>query len=313
MGTEPARVAAVSLTTPTTNRNIRISFEGRIVASTMPQSPVFYLRQADTPYVRPTNSAVKEWWDVVDRSGQLNLSWTTTVDELTWPYGTQISVGFFAEARGTATMQFLASDSQQLVIEDLGPVVSAQEHLPYVPAGGGGVPIGMRDQHLWREQVVQVQASWAQTYTSTGAKYSYVFHGVDLGKTRASQGFSDTTSGLIGFPSAVAELDGATIKRVRVRLTNVASTRVAGPIARLFLHGYSSAPATFMPPTGEPLLEEHFERGETKVIDIPESCWPGIKSGEHRGLVLSAPSTMSNTHNGGWDAINAYWEVIYEK
>ena len=312
VGTNPARVAALSLTTPTTNRNIRISFEGQVVASTMSQSPVFSLRQSANPYVTSANSAVRDWWDVADKSGQVNLSWTTTVDELGWPYGTQISVGFFAQARGTATMQFRASSLQQLIVEDLGPAVSAQQHPPYVPSGGGGVPMGVLQQHLWREQVSLNEAAWVQSYRTDGTKHVLMSGGVDYAQIRAYQGYDSARSGVIGFPSVVSELSGATIKSVRLRIKNTETNLPEGATARISLHGYTTKPETHLWSTDTPILEVPFARGESQIIEIPSDYHAGVQSGLYRGVVLSSPQ-LGREYVGGWDGQKALWEIIYEK
>ena len=312
VGTASARIAAVSLTTPAKNRNIRISFEGRITGGNDHKKTLFHIRQAATPYVRPTNSSVKDWYLETDGNDDFSLSFTTTVDELTWPYGTQISVGVFAQSQVEGdVVRFHRAGHQQLVIEDLGPVVSTQEHKPYVPASGGGTPTGTMDEHLWREQTVQVQASWVQTYRPDGTKNVHT-GSPDRAPRRVWQGKTITASGVIGFPSMMSDLNGATIKRVRLWITNTETHRPEGATARISLHGYTSPPATHSWSTDVPIMEVPFSRGESQAIDIPAQYHAGVQSGLYRGVVFSAFG-LGTQYIGAWDGAGATWEVIFER
>ena len=312
VGTSAARIAAVSLTTPATNRNIEIRFEGRLSQGTAERRILFNVRQSANPYVRPTNTSVKDWYKTAKGNDEIVLSFTTTTEELEWPYGTPISLGVFAESVSGETLTFHQSGRQQLTVTDLGPAINPQSHKPYVPASGGGTPTGTMDEHLWREQVSRKKASWVQTYRSDGTKYVYMSGGSDLAQRRAWQGYVQATSGVIGFPSMVAELSGATIKRVRLWIKNTETHLPEGATARISLHGYTAKPETHSWSTDVPIMEVPFIRGESQVIDIPAQYHAGVQSGLYRGVVLSA-SELGTQYVGGWDGENALWEIIYEK
>ena len=136
--------------------------------------------------------------------------------------------------------------------------------------------------------------------------------GVDYAQIRAYQGYDSARSGVIGFPSMVSELSGATIRNVRLRITNTDTNLPEGATARISLHGYTAAPATHSWSTDVPILEVPFTRGESQVIDIPDTYFAGVRSGMYRGVVLSSPQ-LGREYVGGWDGENALWEIIYEK
>lgn len=91
--------------------------------------------------------------------------------------------------------------------------------------------------------------------------------------------------GLIGFPSMVSDLSGATISKVEAYVYFAHWWWNSGGTARIGTHGASSAPST-LPSTSGILATVKTAKPGGAWVTLPSSVWAGLKSGTVRGLAM---------------------------
>ncbi|MFF8768488.1 hypothetical protein ACF07Q_28570 [Nocardiopsis dassonvillei] len=125
--------------------------------------------------------------------------------------------------------------------------------------------------------------------------------------SRAYQGNSQLGDGTgnqyskIGFnDSAIrADLAGATIDRVQVRLTNEHAWHNSGLTARIGTHNNSSEPSGSSSADGTFSRSSHaWTKGQTKYVTLPSGVGAELRDGTTRGLTLGRPTTGNRSDYG---------------
>jgi hypothetical protein len=194
---------------------------------------------------------------------------------------------FYASAAGS---HVLADANNQVIFEDVGPIIDYGT-FAMPSSGGGSTPV----------------QTYTKTYTSTWTR-SYQGDGdLRISNGDMYQGRYSSTHGnqrsLIGFndDQIRADLSGATIKKVEVRLDNTHFYNNSGGTAVLGTHNYGSAPGSW----GDSRVDQgrqdfSWAKGSLKWVTVSNAFGNDFKSGAATGLALGPGNSTSLTYYSYW-------------
>ena len=122
-------------------------------------------------------------------------------------------------------------------------------------------------------------ASWFRSYRAGSVLASM------NGKAGQGNYGAGDLRGLIGFPSMVSDLSGATISKVEAYVYFAHWWFNSGGTARIGTHGASSAPGA-LPTVSGILATVKTAKPGGAWVTLPSSVWAGLKSGSVRGLAM---------------------------
>lgn len=211
----------------------------------------------------------------------------------TTPDGTDYNLGFYVVSSVAGT-SYQGTSFGRVWVEDMGLALSYDNFDP--TAGGGGADGGSTP-------VTQ----YTKTYTSTWTR-SYQGDGsLRISNGDMYQGYYSSTNGnqrsLIGFDDDTirADLAGATIDKVELRLDNTHFYNNSGGTAVIGTHSYGSAPSTWSGGTvNESRETESWAKGALKWVTLSNSFGTDFKSGAATGIALGPGDTTSLTYYSYW-------------
>lgn len=176
-------------------------------------------------------------------------------------------------------------------LKDIGPIPSYDNFVPEASGGSGGGSTPVQ--------------TYTKTYTSTWTR-SYQGDGsLRISNGDIYQGQYSSTNGnqrsLIGFDDDTirADLSGATITKVEVRLDNTHFYNNSGGTAVLGTHDYGSAPSSW---SGSRVNESRqnfsWAKGALKWVTVSNSFGTDFKSGAATGIALGPGDSTSLTYYG---------------
>lgn len=254
------------------------------------------LRQSAGSSVSNGNSVQKSWTVPASRSGSATsitcVAYVTTSSESSVGEGNPYTLGFFvATTSGTARVVTSGSsvDSTaltEMVIEDVGPALDVTSQSGYTPHNGGS---GSNSDTTTTKRTKTVTGSWGQSYTIAGATTT----GMDPYAVQGSGGGPARMS-MIGFPSIISDLSGATVNKVEVFLYFAHWWNNSGGTAGIGYHGQTSKPSSWSG-TSASLQVGGMPKPGGKWITLPSSTYASFKSGAYRGITLRAPGDSTAT------------------
>lgn len=195
-------------------------------------------------------------------------------------------------------------------VEDVGPNLARVGG----PSDGGGSSAPIVPPTPIRRYTKQYPMAWWRSYGTAGNPAG----GGTIGGSYIAQGKSpyapDNFRSLFGFgPQVQADLAGATVEDVQVFMHAVHWNNNGGGTAQFGMHGFSAAPAAFDHNPGGILI--NFGKPDAKWWRLPGNLYPGLKSGQYRGLSLLAPSTSAQYYGyfGTSGGSTPLLEITYTK
>jgi hypothetical protein len=139
-----------------------------------------------------------------------------------------------------------------------------------------------------------VSGSWGRSFKIDGTTASGTL------QNKAVQGYGGGSfrMSMIGFPSIISDLSGATVKKIEVYLYFEHWWNNSGGTASIGYHGATSAPSTWNGSYAN-LQRSGIPKPGGVWITLPSSTHASWKSGAYRGVTLRAPSdSTSSTYYG---------------
>jgi hypothetical protein len=203
--------------------------------------------------------------------------------------GDLVTYGVFVKT-GSGTMTVAANGALSdgagnswLAVEDIGKEMNLSTEYGYSTYDSTGSDSAASSGTT---HVKTVSGAWGRSFTITGAYTTAVAPKVVQG------GLWTARMGMIGFPSIISDLSGATVKKIEVYLYFSHWYNNSGGTAGIGFHGATSAPATW---NGTQATIQ--KAGITK----PGGVWVDItayaaqfKAGTYRGVTLRAPGDSTN-------------------
>jgi hypothetical protein len=206
------------------------------------------------------------------------------------PSANDMHLGFYITA-ATSGVRGEGEGYNRVWLEDIGPAITYDNFTPETSGGGSGGSTPVQ--------------TYTKTYTSTWTR-SYQGDGsLRISNGDIYQGQYSSTNGnqrsLIGFDDDTirADLSGATITKVEIRLDNTHFYNNSGGTAVLGTHDYGSAPSTWSGSrVNESRENETWAKGALKWVTVSNSFGTDFKSGAATGLALGPGDSTSLTYYG---------------
>jgi hypothetical protein len=206
------------------------------------------------------------------------------------PSANDMHLGFYITA-ATSGVRGEGEPYNRVWLEDIGPAITYDNFTPETSGGGSGGSTPVQ--------------TYTKTYTSTWTR-SYQGDGsLRISNGDIYQGQYSSTNGnqrsLIGFDDDTirADLSGATITKVEIRLDNTHFYNNSGGTAVLGTHDYGSAPSTWSGSrVNESRENETWAKGALKWVTVSNSFGTDFKSGAATGLALGPGDSTSLTYYG---------------
>jgi hypothetical protein len=290
-----------------------VAFNRLIVSNLDPtrQYKIGYIQHIDVGVALPTYVAIQCYyaWDrkatSTDNDGTLfSQQWggraSDTATDMaisgvhtfqdTSPEGTDFHLGFYLTA-ATSGVRCEGESYNRVWLEDIGRALTYDNFTPETSGGGSGGSTPVQ--------------TYTKTYTSTWTR-SYQGDGsLRISNGDIYQGYYSSTNGnqrsLIGFDDDTirADLSGATITKVEIRLDNTHFYNNSGGTAVLGTHDYGSAPSTWSGSrVNESRENETWAKGALKWVTVSNSFGTDFKSGAATGLALGPGDSTSLTYYG---------------
>jgi hypothetical protein len=176
--------------------------------------------------------------------------------------------------------------STYAVVEDIGPAMDATNVAGMVAASGTSTSSAVK-------RTKTVNASWGRSFTISGAYTDSLAPYVVQG------GLWTARMGLIGFPSIISDLSGATVNRIEIYLYFRHWYYNAGGTAGIGYHGATSAPNSWTGSTAS-IQKAGIPNPGGVWITLPSSTYSSWKSGAYRGITLRAPGDSTNLQYYGY-------------
>jgi len=289
-----------------------VAFNRLIVSNIDPtrQYKIGYIQHIDVQTATPTYVSINCYyaWDrkatVADNDGTLFVQqWggrsTSATDmaisgvhtfQNTNPTGTDMHLGFYLAASDSG-VRCEGESYNRVWLEDIGLALTYDNFVPESSGGGSGGSTPVQ--------------TYTKTYTSTWTR-SYQGDGdLRISNGDIYQGQYSSTNGnqrsLIGFDDDTirADLSGATISKVEIRLDNTHFYNNSGGTAVLGTHDYGSAPSTWSDSrVNQSRQNFSWAKGALKWVTVSNSFGTDFKSGAATGIALGPGDSTSLTYYG---------------
>lgn len=232
---------------------------------------------------------VQQWGGRSDSATDMAISGVHTFQDLN-PEGTDFHLGFYLTASESGVR--CESESYNRVwLEDIGLALTYDNFTPETSGGGSGGSTPVQ--------------TYTKTYTSTWTR-SYQGDGdLRISNGDIYQGQYSSTNGnqrsLIGFDDDQirADLSGATVTKVEIRLDNTHFYNNSGGTAVLGLHDYGSAPGSWSDSRVVQSIEnETWAKGALKWVTVSNFFGTELQNGDATGLALGPGDSTSLTYYG---------------
>jgi hypothetical protein len=173
------------------------------------------------------------------------------------------------------------------VVEDIGPAMDATDVAGLVAASGTSTPSAVK-------RTKTVSGSWGRSFKIDGTTASGTL------QNKAVQGYGGGSfrMSMIGFPSIISDLSGATVNKIEVYVYFEHWWNNSGGTASIGYHGATSAPSTWNGSYAN-LQRSGIPKPGGVWITLPSSTYASWKSGAYRGITLRAPGdSTASTYYG---------------
>ncbi|WP_120991694.1 hypothetical protein [Arthrobacter sp. AG1021] len=160
-------------------------------------------------------------------------------------------------------------------------------------------PVPAPDPDPVRQYTDTINATWWQAYTGDGSQATHSTY-----SGAAAQGRSPyvpgngVMRGLVGFPSQLTRLSGATVKKIEVYVYAKHWHSSAGGTACIGVHNHASAPSSWSSAAND-VKRQKLKKPEGRWITLPSSVHAGFKSGNTKGISFLPPSSSTSSEYYG--------------
>lgn len=150
-----------------------------------------------------------------------------------------------------------------------------------------------------KQYTATVDATWWQAYTgdNSQATHSTYSGSAAQGRTPYAPG-NGVMRGLVGFPSQLTRLSGATVKKIEVYVYAKSWHANAGGTACIGIHEHAGKPGTWSTSAND-VKRQKMKRPEGRWITLPSSVHAGFKSGDTKGISFYPPGGSTSTEYYG--------------
>lgn len=202
-------------------------------------------------------------------------------DDISWDSSGTAIVSW--TARNAIGSSYKLGQGAIFYIEDMGPAFDRSPSYPWIRPDES-------------DDIGSSTTPTPRTSTWNMSGFQNYRAGVRLAHTSgniAGGNYSGEWRGVMFFPHATIKsaLSGATISKVEIYLQNAHTYAYAGSTILIGTHNYASAPASS--PAVHPRASQHFARGQSRWVTLPNAVGTGFANGSIKGIAVYGGSTAN--------------------